>query len=107
MIAFSYHLSKSLDTIYLLKNYQDNFEIETLVITNAKCQLLQDNKIEDFNVNGFSVYVSQTSNGYNLECLNYVFDITVNDNLVIDYVVHRLVWPLILSMLTFSYDWIY
>lgn len=85
MIAFSYHLSKSLETLLLLKNYQDNFEIESLVIRSAKCELLQNHELKDYMLDGDYVYVCQSDDGYNLEYCGYEFEIETKDDAITSY----------------------
>lgn len=85
MMAMAYHLSRSLETLCLLKEYQDSFEIEALVISKAKCLLLQEKELNDFYINNELVSCIATCDGYELEYQDYLFLIETNNDCICDY----------------------
>ena len=61
------------------------FEQEAYVLSYAKCALLRNEELDDFNIKGINVSVYNTGNGYEL-CFNgHTIEIEVYDKLVIDF----------------------
>lgn len=79
------------NNVYInLKEYEDIFELEALVLTYAKCYLIQNNELNDFIVNGIYVCTYGSGNNYELYFDNYVMKIDVYERMIIDYSMKRL-----------------
>lgn len=76
----------SANTVYSnLKDSEEYFYYEALIVSYAKCELLYNSMLDDFYIDGIYVEVEQLENEYNLYFLNYKLNITVLDNVIIDF----------------------
>ena len=89
LIAYSYHLNKSLETLILLKEYQDSFEIESLVLRSAKCNLLNNSTLEDYVLDGEVVNVSNNGDDYELNYRDYIFHLETKEKIILSYYVEK------------------
>lgn len=77
------------DQVYAnLQKAEEDFEAEAYVIDTFKCMLARREEITDFYTNGISVSVYQTTNGYELCYLNYILDVTVYEERIVDFSLH-------------------
>ena len=72
-----------------LKEHEEIFELEAQILSYAKCCLLRNEELDDFYTYGTSVYVYQTSNGYELCFDDYQMYIEVYDKQIVDFSVRR------------------
>jgi len=78
------------DIVYQnLKEYEEIFESEALVINHLKCLLLREEDIDDFNVNGINVSVYNSSDGYQLFFENYVMEVSVYEKQIVSFSVKK------------------
>ena len=76
--------------VYLnLRSFEEVFSKEAKVISHAKCLLLREESLSDFEVGGIRVRVFQTVNGYDLYFENYVLSIVTYDRQIIDFQMKR------------------
>ena len=68
-----------------LKEHEEIFELEAQILSYAKCCLLRNEELDDFYTYGTSVYVYQTSNGYELCFDDYQMYIEVYDKQIVDF----------------------
>ena len=72
-----------------LQDFEEVFAYEAAVLNRAKCILVRDEELEDFNVDGINVSVYRSKNGYQLNYLDYVMDIDVYEKQIIDFSVRK------------------
>ena len=78
------------DQVYRnLRDFEETFESEAQVINFAKCVLIRNEELQDFNVNGISVSVYEDHDGYELHYLDYVMDLSVYEDQIIAFDVHH------------------
>ncbi len=68
-----------------LNEFESIFKKEADVLSYVKCRLLRKEELQDFFVNGMEVCVYSIANGYSLFFDNYVMDIEVYDNQIINF----------------------
>lgn len=68
-----------------LLEVEEQFEKQAYVLSYVKCILLREEELEDFYINGISVSVYQTSNGYELYYEGKTLDIEVYNKQIIDF----------------------
>lgn len=72
-----------------LEKHEEIFEVEAEILSYVKCSLLRNEDLDDFYTYGTSVYVYQTSNGYELCFNDYQMYIEVYDKQIVDFSVRR------------------
>ncbi|MDO4500252.1 MAG: hypothetical protein Q4B60_03145 [Erysipelotrichaceae bacterium] len=66
----------------MLEDFYEDYCIESAIINEAKCLLVNYDKLDDFVVNGISVSVYPYGNGYRLESGEVKLDIKVSDKMI-------------------------
>lgn len=72
-----------------LKENEEEFYYEGLVVSYIKCQIAKGNLIEDFNIGGIEVVVEQCDDEYDIYYLDYILNINVEDKMIIDFFVSK------------------
>ena len=73
-----------------LIKHEEIFDIEVQIMSYVKCALLRNEELDDFYINGNTVSVYHTSNGYELYFDDYKIDVDVYDKQIIDFKVSSL-----------------
>lgn len=79
------YLSSANEVYYNLKTYEDDFDIQTKVITTFKCMLLRNEEIKDFIIDGIYVNVYDNENNAILYFNDYILRVDISDKQIIDY----------------------
>lgn len=67
-----------------LKNYEELFAKEAMILNYVKCELLQNDDLDDFSINGIDVFISY-NNDYYLKFDDKTLIINVKDKQIMDY----------------------
>ena len=79
------------DTVYKkLEDFEELFEIEAHILAYVKCVLVKDMELDDFSERGVYVSVYNSSNGYDLYFMDYVMEVDVYENQVVNFSVRKL-----------------
>ena len=79
------------DTVYKkLEDFEELFEIEAHILAYVKCVLVKDMELDDFSERGVYVSVYNSSNGYDLYFMDYVMEVDVYENQVVNFNVRKL-----------------
>ncbi len=87
--AKSDYIAKADEVYHNLREFEEQFESEAQVINYAKCVLIRKEELEDFNIGGINVTVYQDHDGYVLHYLDYVMNLSVYEDQIIAFNVHR------------------
>ena len=74
---------------YDLQQYSEAFSYEAYVIQRAKCLLLQEGELEDFDTAGIHVTVSKNPEGYDLYYFSYRIRLSVYEKQIINFYVQK------------------
>lgn len=89
IIAKSDYIYKA-DLVYEnLKEYEDVFRMEAIVIDRVKCMLVRNEELDDFSIQGIYVSVYHQENGYDLYFGAYHMKLVVYEKQIIDYAMER------------------
>ena len=83
VIAKSNYLYSANNVYENLKTFEENFEMEAKVINYAKCELIRNDSLQDFEVDGIAVRVYDYNNRYELYYDCYKMSIEVNDRQIV------------------------
>lgn len=72
-----------------LKDAKEIFELETTVISYAKCRLINSHYLEDFETDGHEVSVFDNNEGYDLYVDGYQIRLRVYEGQIISFVTSR------------------
>lgn len=81
--AKSDYISKANEAYYNLRQYEEIFYKEAQIIDYVKCELLRNEDIDDFYIDGCMVSVNNTVNGYNLFFEDYKMNIEVYEKQIV------------------------
>lgn len=70
-----------------LNNFTNDFYLEAELIEEAKCELINFNKLEDMNLSRGIAYVSETSGGYNITYNGLNVYLKVEERMIVDYTI--------------------
>ena len=70
-----------------LNNFIDDFYLEVELIEEAKCELINFNKLEDMTLSRGIAYVSETSGGYLASYNGLNVYLKVEDRMIVDYTI--------------------
>ena len=83
------YLNKSNEVYLNLQEFETTFEKEAKVITKAKCLLLKEGELNDFQVDRIAVRVYRNTEGYELYFDDYLLILTVYERQIIDFEMKR------------------
>lgn len=70
-----------------LNDFIDDFYLEVELIEEAKCELINFNKLEDMNLSRGIAYISETNGGYNVSYNGLNIYLKVEDRMIVDYMI--------------------
>ena len=77
--------------VYLnLRSFEEVFAAEAKVISRAKCLLLREGSLSDFQAGGIFVRTCQSVEGYDLYFENFVLSIVIRERQIIDFQMKRI-----------------
>lgn len=77
------------DIFLKLEEYQDFFYHEASILNYAKCELLRNDDLDDFYINGNHVTVNKSNDGYLLYFREYQMEIKVYDRQIISFKIDK------------------
>ena len=83
--AMSNYIAMANSVYSSLEEYNEFFNAESKVVSYAKCYLLQNGELDDFNASGINVSVYENSNGYTLYFDDYALEIQVDNRQIVDF----------------------
>lgn len=79
------YLDRANETYLLLEEYLHLYQLESQVVNHAKCEIVNGNVLTDYYAGGTYVLVMAIDGGYQLRFLQYVLDIYVEGQEIVDW----------------------
>lgn len=90
LTAYQKNLSDGLSVLDSLNEYNENFSIEAYLILNAKCYLLNNKTLDDFELPGYFIEVYKSDDGYEIIIEDLIFELEIVDDMITSYKVNSL-----------------